>query len=83
MMPSIRPTEPPNNRMHLTAAKRALGPLGYCPAAAGDAERWVVLAKGYAAWACQRHESLLFCGSGYMDIDALIEEGRMFLPAFD
>jgi hypothetical protein len=30
-----------------------------------------------------RHESLLSCGSGYTNIDALIEEGRRFLPAFD
>jgi hypothetical protein len=50
---------------------------------AGDDERWVDLAEGYEACPCQGHESLIFCGSGYTNIDALIEEGRRFRHAFD
>ena len=51
--------------------------------AASDLERWVDLEEGYAACPCQGHESLLFCGSGYKNIDALIKEVRRFRPAFD
>lgn len=50
---------------------------------ASDVERWVDLPEGYAACLCQGHESLLFCGSGYTNIDELIEEGGRFRPAFD